>query len=136
VAEACYANRTVTTCKCYTSVSTKEQNNDTRREEDAQKIGEETRLIPLYLKHDSANLKYWLSTTILPKYRSRDGSVSTATGYGPGRPGFDSRHGKILSLLQTDQTNSGAHPISYPMGTKGDFPCGNAAGSVKLATPI
>jgi hypothetical protein len=31
--------------------------------------------------------------------------------------------------IQTDQTGSGAHPASYPMGTGGSFPGGKATGA-------
>jgi hypothetical protein len=33
-----------------------------------------------------------------------------------------------ISLPHVVQTGSGAHPASYPMGTEGTFPGGNAAG--------
>jgi hypothetical protein len=49
-----------------------------------------------------------------------------------GRPGFDSRQCKIF-LLHSVQTDSGAHPASYPMGPGGTFPGSKAAG-VKLTT--
>jgi hypothetical protein len=42
---------------------------------------------------------------------SRDSSVSVAMGYGPMIQDF--------SLLHCDQTDSGAHPASYQMGTGG-----------------
>jgi hypothetical protein len=54
--------------------------------------------------------------------RNRDSSVGIATGYGlDGRgsiPGRDYR----FSLLDSVQTDSGAHPAFYPMGFGGDFP--------------
>jgi hypothetical protein len=34
-----------------------------------------------------------------------------------------------LSLHHRVQTGSGAHPASYPMGTRGSFPRGKAAGA-------
>jgi hypothetical protein len=34
------------------------------------------------------------------------------------------------------QTSSGAHPTSYPMGNRGSFPGGTAAGGVKLTTRL
>jgi hypothetical protein len=36
-----------------------------------------------------------------------------------GWPGFNSRHGNIL--LHSIKAESGAHPVSYRMGTEGDF---------------
>jgi hypothetical protein len=36
--------------------------------------------------------------------------------------------GKIF-LLHSVQTGSGAHPVSYPMGTGGSFPGGKVTGS-------
>jgi hypothetical protein len=44
------------------------------------------------------------------------------------RSGFDSRQGKIF-LFHSVQTNSGAHPASYKMGTGGDFPRSTASGA-------
>jgi hypothetical protein len=34
-----------------------------------------------------------------------------------------------FSLYHRVQTGSGAHPASYPMGTRGSFPGGKAAGA-------
>jgi hypothetical protein len=34
-----------------------------------------------------------------------------------------------FSLHHRVQTGSGAHPASYPMGTRGSFPGGNVAGA-------
>jgi hypothetical protein len=34
-----------------------------------------------------------------------------------------------FSLLHSVQTDSGAHPVSYPMGTGGFFPRGKAEGA-------
>jgi hypothetical protein len=36
---------------------------------------------------------------------------------------------KDLSLLYSVQTDPGAHPVSYPMGTGSDFPGSTAAGA-------
>jgi hypothetical protein len=41
-----------------------------------------------------------------------------------------------FSLHYRVQNGSGAHLASYPMGTKGSFPGGKAAGSVKLTTHL
>jgi hypothetical protein len=42
---------------------------------------------------------------------------------------FESLCGQEFLLLYIVQTGSGAHPISYPMGTGGSFPGGKAAGA-------
>jgi hypothetical protein len=63
-----------------------------------------------------------LSLFCLKSVRSRDSSVGIETGYGAGRPGYDSRQGQEISLLHCVQTGSGAHPSSQPMGTGGSFP--------------
>jgi hypothetical protein len=64
--------------------------------------------------------------------KSRDSSVGTALGYGlddrgsrvrfPAGAGNFSPHHRV-------QNGSGAHPASYPMGTRGSFPGGKAAGA-------
>jgi hypothetical protein len=36
---------------------------------------------------------------------------------------------KDFSLLRSVQTGSGAHPVSYTMGSGGSFPGGKAAGA-------
>jgi hypothetical protein len=56
----------------------------------------------------------------------RDGSVGIALGYGlddrgSAGAGNFSRHHRV-------QNGSGAHPASYPTGTRGSFPGGKAAG--------
>jgi hypothetical protein len=48
-------------------------------------------------------------------------------GYGLDDGGFDSRQGLSFFLHHCIQTSSGAHPASYPMGTRGFFPGGKAA---------
>jgi hypothetical protein len=50
---------------------------------------------------------------------SRDSSVGIATGYGLNDQG--------VGVLHAVQTCSGAHPVSYPMGTGVCFPRGEAA---------
>jgi hypothetical protein len=63
--------------------------------------------------------------------KSRDGSVGIALGYG-----LDDRGSRVrflegagnFSLHRRVQNGSGAHPSSYPMGTRGSFPGGKAAG--------
>jgi hypothetical protein len=62
--------------------------------------------------------------------RSLDSSVGVATSYG-----LDDRGGRSLSpgmvkhFLHVVHTGSGVHPTSYPMGTRGSFPGGKAAGA-------
>jgi hypothetical protein len=62
----------------------------------------------------------------------RDSSVGIALGYGLDDQGsrvrFPAGAGNF-SLRHSVQHGSGAHPASYPMGTKGSFPGGKAAGS-------
>jgi hypothetical protein len=51
-----------------------------------------------------------------------------SAGLRAGRSGFDSRQGAgNFSLRHRVQTSSGAHPASYPMGTRGCFPGGKEA---------
>jgi hypothetical protein len=67
-----------------------------------------------------------------PSNKSRDFSVGIALGYGLGDRGsrvwFPEEAGNF-SLHQRVQNGSGAHPASYPMGTRGSFPGGKAAGA-------
>jgi hypothetical protein len=72
----------------------------------------------------------FLIFTVLAK--SRGSWVGTALGYG-----LDDRGSKVwfpagagnFSLHHRVQNGSGAHPGSYPMGTRGSFPGGKAAGA-------
>jgi hypothetical protein len=65
-------------------------------------------------------------------HQSRDSSVDIALGYG-----LDDRGSRIpfpagagnFSLHHCVQNGSGAHPASYPMGTRGSFPGSKAAGA-------
>jgi hypothetical protein len=71
----------------------------------------------------------WKPTTA---NKSRDSSVGIATGYG-----LDDRGSRVrlpagagnFSLRHRIQNGSGAHPASYPMGTRGFFPGSKAAGA-------
>jgi hypothetical protein len=64
--------------------------------------------------------------------KSLDSSVGIALGYG-----LDDRCSSVrfpagagnCSLHHRDQNGSGAHPASYPMGNRGSFPGGKAAGA-------
>jgi hypothetical protein len=63
---------------------------------------------------------------------TNDSSVGIALGYG-----LDDRGSRVrfpagagnFSLHHRVQNGSGAHPDSYPMGTRGSFPGGKAAGA-------
>jgi hypothetical protein len=63
--------------------------------------------------------------------QSRYSSVGIALGYG-----LDDRGSRVrfpagtgnFSIHHRIQTDSGAHPASYPMGTRGSFPGGKTAG--------
>jgi hypothetical protein len=63
---------------------------------------------------------------------SRDSSVGIVPDYGlddgVSRVRFPARAGNF-SLHHRVQNGSGAHPASYPMGTRGSFPGGKAAGA-------
>jgi hypothetical protein len=64
--------------------------------------------------------------------KSRDSSVSIALGYGLDDPGYKVRFpagAGNFSLHHRVQNGSGAHPASYPMGTRGSFPGGKSAGT-------
>jgi hypothetical protein len=65
---------------------------------------------------------------------SRDSSVGIALGYRLDDRGskFDSRGGGGVgnfSLHHRVPNGSGTHPVSYPMGTRGSYPGGKAAGA-------
>jgi hypothetical protein len=59
-------------------------------------------------------------------------SAGTATGYGLDDGGtavrFSAGAGNF-SLLRRAHTGSGSHSASYPMGARGSFPGGKAAGA-------
>jgi hypothetical protein len=64
--------------------------------------------------------------------KSRDSSVGIALGYElddrGSRVSFPAGDGNF-SPHHRVQNGSGAHPASYPMGTRGSFPAGEAAGA-------
>jgi hypothetical protein len=93
----------------------------------------------------SRNMKYktlknlriddWMIFNFFPHslgYVSRDISAGTALGYR-----LDNRGSRVRfpvgagnsSLHHRVQNGSGAHPASYPMGTRGSFPGCKAAGA-------
>jgi hypothetical protein len=64
-------------------------------------------------------------------YGEYDDSVGIALGYGLDEPGSGVRlpaGAGNFSLHHRVQNGSGAYPASYPMGTRGSFPGGKAAG--------
>jgi hypothetical protein len=61
--------------------------------------------------------------------KSRDSSVGIALGYGLDDRGLIPGEAENFSLHHRVQNGSGAHPTSYPMGTRGSFSGGKAAGS-------
>jgi hypothetical protein len=64
--------------------------------------------------------------------KSHDSSVGIALGYGLNDRGFRVRFpagNGNFSLHHCAQNGSGAHQASYPMGTRGSFPGGRAAGT-------
>jgi hypothetical protein len=68
----------------------------------------------------------------LREIKRRDSSVGIALGFG-----LDDRGSRVrfpagagnFSLYYRVQNGSGAHPSSYPMGTRGSYPGGKAAGA-------
>jgi hypothetical protein len=70
--------------------------------------------------------------TYFEELKSRDSSVGIALGYG-----LDDRGSRVrfpagagnFSLHHRVQNSSGAHPASYPMGTRDSFPGGKAVGA-------
>jgi hypothetical protein len=65
-------------------------------------------------------------------FKSHDSSISIALGYGLDNQGsrvqFPVGAGNF-SLHHCVQNSSRAHPASYPVGTRGSFPGGKAAGA-------
>jgi hypothetical protein len=80
----------------------------------------------------SIKLKTNIKSCILNVLGSRDSSVGIALGYG-----MDDRGPRIrfpagagnFSFHHRVQNGSRAHTASYPMGTRGTFPGGKAAGA-------
>jgi hypothetical protein len=90
------------------------------------KIIQRSQKLPLHMRSYSINM-YSLDTL---KECSLYYSVGTALGYGPDDRGsrfrFPAGAGNF-SLHHRVQNSSGAHPASYPMGTRDSFPGGKAA---------
>jgi hypothetical protein len=55
--------------------------------------------------------------------------IGTATGWTTEESEFEPQYGQEFSLLHVVQTGSGVHPTSCPMGIRGFFPGGKAAGA-------
>jgi hypothetical protein len=99
-----------------------------------------------YTTKKCASNQLWIQKTFLPVAiisvqiitKSRDSSVGIALGYG-----LDDRGSRVrfpagagnFSLHHRVQNGSGAHPSSYPMGTRGSFP-GVKRPGVKLTTHL
>jgi hypothetical protein len=71
---------------------------------------------------------------VLSEYSSRVSSVGIAAGYGLDCRGSITCRGKRFSLLQSVQTGSGGHPVSYSMGIGGSFLGGKEAWSWPFAS--
>jgi hypothetical protein len=66
------------------------------------------------------------------KYSALETGIAQWYSAGLGDRGFESREGLRIFLLTTasrPSLGSGIHPKSYPMGTRGSFPGGKAAGA-------
>jgi hypothetical protein len=82
--------------------------------------------------HDKGITYLYLLLLIFYLFKSHDSSVGIALGYG-----LDYRDSRVrfpagavnFSLYHRVQNSSEAHPASYPMGAKGSFPGGKAAGA-------
>jgi hypothetical protein len=88
----------------------------------------EQSLILLLLYQNNFNVILFLTNM---SFESRDSSVGIALGYGledrGSRVRFPAGAGHF-SLHHRVQNGSGAHPVSYLIGTRGSFPRGKAAG--------
>jgi hypothetical protein len=93
--------------------------------------------VVISLQTQSGN--FWIYPRIPSKYsllplfyKSRDSSVGIALGYG-----LNDRGSRVpfpegaenFSLHHRVQNGAGAHPVSYPLATRGFFPGVKAAGS-------
>jgi hypothetical protein len=93
----------------------------------------ESRTRDLPIKKQDCDWKYLAIPFIasLTNHKNRDSSVGIALGYRLDDRGsgfrFQVGAGNI-SVHHCVQTDSEAHPASYPNGTRGSFPGGKAAG--------
>jgi hypothetical protein len=86
-----------------------------------------TRFRSVYSLHNLALFSRHTSAS-----QSRDSSVGIALKYGLDDRGSSVRFPEgagNFSLHHRVQNGSGAHPASYPMGTRGSFPGNKAAGA-------
>jgi hypothetical protein len=117
---------------CITLLSTNIQQNNSC-EADSCSVGREIprMFIAVFTKERQLILS-WVNLIQSIFQRSRDSSGGIALGYGlddrGSRVRFPARAGNF-SLHHRVQNGSGAHPASYPMGTRGSFPRGKAAGA-------
>jgi hypothetical protein len=85
-----------------------------------------------FSKYFEDNTKKNILTQSINLLESHDSSVGIALGYGlddrGSRVRFPAKAGNF-SLHHRIQKGPGAHPPSYPMGTKCSFPGGKAAGT-------
>jgi hypothetical protein len=88
--------------------------------------------VKLILLHDRRiRNSGWLFYIVLESNQSRDSSVGIALGYGLDDQGSRARFpagAGNFSLQHNVKNGSGAHPASYPMGTRGSFSGGKSAG--------
>jgi hypothetical protein len=89
--------------------------------------------LPLPLRAASFELRTLKSITdgMIVCVKSNDSSVGIALGYGLDDRGSRFRLPAEAGNFSHDgvQNGSGAHPVSYPMDTRGSFPGGKAAGA-------
>jgi hypothetical protein len=84
------------------------------------------------LRFTECSLSFGVSEQNFVFLKSCDSSVGIALGYG-----LDDRGSRVrvpagagnFFLHHSVQNGSGAHPASYPMGTRGSFPGGKRAGA-------
>jgi hypothetical protein len=69
---------------------------------------------------------FWVKTACILLGNAENALAGVAKDWTTGRSGFDPWQGQRIFPLACVQTGSGAHPASYPMGTGGPFPAGEA----------
>jgi hypothetical protein len=90
-----------------------------------------TSMIRLGASYQNEHQIYKSRNNYVTLCKSRDSSVGIALGYGLDNRGSRIRFpaGAGNFSLRHVQNGSRTHPASYPMGTRGSFPGGKAAGS-------
>jgi hypothetical protein len=89
-------------------------------------------ILGLYNRHNITYVSMEQSGAELVISKGRNSSVGIMLGYG-----LDDRSSRVpsgggagnFSLHHRVRNGSGTHPVSYPMGTRGSFPGGKAAGA-------